>query len=127
MDLRHERLDVYQISLEYASWMYPFAKRLNGIDRFARDQWLRASQSIPLNIAEGNGKGTFSDQRRFYEIARGSAMECSAIQDTLAACGRLTDLENCNGKSMLVRVVSMLTKLGRRNNPMDGESIKHRS
>jgi four helix bundle protein len=28
---------------------------LKAIDRHARDQLLRASQSIPLNIAEGNG------------------------------------------------------------------------
>jgi four helix bundle protein len=34
------------------------AKSLKGSDRPARDQLLRASQSIPLNIAEGNGKGT---------------------------------------------------------------------
>jgi hypothetical protein len=41
----HERLDVYRL-----------AKSLNGAERHARDQWLRTAQSIPLNIAEGNGK-----------------------------------------------------------------------
>ncbi|MBW1788912.1 MAG: four helix bundle protein, partial [Deltaproteobacteria bacterium] len=39
------------------AWGYRLAKRLQGADRHARDQLLRASQSIPQNIAEGNGKG----------------------------------------------------------------------
>jgi len=109
----HEQLDVYQISIDYVSWAHNLAKRLTGVDRHARDQLLRASQSIPLNIAEGNGKGTDADRRRFFEIARGSALECAAIQDCLAACDVLIGDENRKGKAMLVRVVSMLTKLGR--------------
>ena len=114
MKFGHEKLDVYRISLEYVTWAYQLAKRLKGADRHARDQLLRASQSIPQNIAEGNGKGTDADRRRFFEIARGSALECSAIQDTLEVCGVLEASENGIGKAMLVRIVSMLTKLGRR-------------
>ncbi|QQO58134.1 MAG: four helix bundle protein [Thiohalocapsa sp. PB-PSB1] len=44
----------------------------------------RASQAIALNIAEGNGKATSGDRRRSFESARGSALECAAIQDVLA-------------------------------------------
>jgi four helix bundle protein len=47
--------------------------------------WLRASQSIPLTIAEGNGKGTNADRRRYVEIARGSALACASILDCLKA------------------------------------------
>jgi len=72
MQFGHEQLDVYQVSIRYVTWAYQVAKSLKGIDRPARDQLLRASQSIPLNIAEGNGKGTNADRRRFFEIARGS-------------------------------------------------------
>jgi four helix bundle protein len=91
------------------------AKSLKGCDRPARDQLLRASQSIPLNIAEGNGKGTNADRRRFFEIARGSALECASIQDCLEACEILADAQNAQGKAMLTRIVSMPTKLGQRD------------
>ena len=67
----------------------------------AREQLLRAAQSIPLNIAEGNGKGTNADRRRFFEIARGSALECAAIQDCLEACQVLSPEPNREGKTML--------------------------
>jgi four helix bundle protein len=113
MNFGHEQLDVYRISLEYVGWAYRLANRLQGIDRHARDQMLRASQSIPLNIAEGNGRGTDADRRRFFEFARGSALECAAIQDILVVCKVIEASERVNGKEMLVRIISMLTKLGK--------------
>ena len=115
MKFGHEKLDVYQVALEYAAWAYGLAKGLRGADRHARDQLLRASQSIPQNIAEGNGRGTAADRRRFFEIARGSALECAAIQDTLVACDVLKAFEISQGKAMLIRIVAMLTKMGRRD------------
>ena len=114
MKFGHEQLDVHQLSLEYVAWAYELAKVLKGQNRHARDQLLRASQSIPLNIAEGNGKGTENDRRRFFEIARGSALECRAIQDVLVVCGVVSDKESDLGKAMLIRIVWMLTKLGKR-------------
>ena len=115
MEFGHEQLDVYRVSLEYVAWAYQLSKCLHGADRHARDQLLRASQSIPQNIAEGNGKGTKADRRRFFEIARGSALECAAIQDTLIVCEILVVPESETGKRLLFRIVSMLTKLGKRN------------
>ena len=81
----HDRLDVYRLSIEYVASSFGVAKDLNGCHRHARDQWLRAAQSIPLNIAEGNGKRSLKDRSRFLDIARGSALECVAIQDVLVA------------------------------------------
>jgi len=67
-----------------------------------------------LNIAEGNGKATEGDRRRYFEIARGSALECAAAQDVLEVCGALASEDNSEAKILLDRVVAMLTKLGRR-------------
>ena len=85
----HEKLDVYRVAIEYAKWAFLISKKLTTENRHSKDHMLRASQSIPLNIAEGNGRSTEADRRHFFEISRGSAMECAAIQDLLEACGAL--------------------------------------
>ena len=114
MTFSHEKLDVYQVAIEYTRWSFEIAKRISGMHRHAKDQLLRAAQSIPLNIAEGNGKTTENDRRHFFEIARGSALECAAIQDVLEVCGAITSIENHQGKNLLDRAIAMLTKLGGR-------------
>jgi hypothetical protein len=58
----HEKLDVYRLSIEYVAASYGLAKSLRGANRHIRDPWLRAAQSIPLNIAEGNGKQNLKDK-----------------------------------------------------------------
>ena len=113
MGFGHERLDVYRAAIDYVGWAYHFSEKLKG-HRNAKDQLLRASQSIPLNIAEGNGKASEADRRRYFEIARGSALECGAIQDVLQVCGALNREENLRQKAALDRIVAMLTKLGHR-------------
>jgi len=69
----------------------------------------RASTSISLNIAEGNGKFTEADRCKFFDIARGSALECAACLDVLMAKKRIDSAEE--GKDILVRIVSMLVGL----------------
>ena len=69
MQFDHEKLDVYRVSLDFAGWVFQLCGKLTGLNRHARDQILRASQSIPLNIAEGNGKRSPADRRRFLEFA----------------------------------------------------------
>jgi four helix bundle protein len=113
MAFGHEKLDVYRAAIEYVGWAYRFCEALAG-HRNAKDQLLRASQAIPLNIAEGNGKGTDGDRRRYFEIARGSALECGAVQDVLQVWGAMTAEENEKTKALLDRIVAMLTKLGQR-------------
>jgi four helix bundle protein len=107
----HDRLDVYRLAVEYTAESFRVAEALSGLHRHARDQWLRAAQSIPLNIAEGNGKRSLNDRARFLDIARGSALECAAIQDVLAASGGLDTESNQAMKRKLQRIVSMLTRM----------------
>jgi four helix bundle protein len=114
MALGHEKLDVYRLSIDYVAWVFVQANELSGFHRHARDQWLRASQSIPLNIAEGNGKTAKADRRRYFEIARGSALECAAIQDVLRIGNALDKNEHLKRKNHLDRIAAMLSRLGGR-------------
>jgi four helix bundle protein len=121
----HERLDVYRLSVDYVAFSYRIARDLTGVHRPARDQWLRAAQSIPLNIAEGNGKQSLKDKNRFFEIARGFALECASIHDVLRVCDAIDSDSNSHGKSELKRIVSMLTRLIQRSQPVAEDAIEY--
>jgi four helix bundle protein len=75
------------------------------------DQLKRAAMSSPQNIGEGAGKRTPADCRKYFDNARGSAMECGVHLDVCAACS-LVDLSMIErGKALLEREVAMLTRL----------------
>lgn len=104
----HEKLDVYQASIEFVSWADALLARLPK-SLAVTNQLDRASTSIPLNLAEGNGKFTDADRCRFFDIARGSALECAACLDVLTAKKHIECADG--GKIQLVRIVSMLVGL----------------
>jgi len=110
----HEKLNVYQRSLQFVVWT---TELLEGIPTrlSAHGQLERASTSIPLNIAEGNGRYSASDRCRFFDIARGSALECAAALDVLVAKKVLMEKEIETGKAQLIEIVNMLVGLIRSN------------
>lgn len=74
-----EQLTVYQRSIGLNKKIFNFLKANPNIDFYLQNQLKRASTSIVLNIAEGVGRFTIADRRRFYVISRGSAFETVAI------------------------------------------------
>jgi len=110
----HEKLEVYQESLAFIAWLEPLMQQLPK-SLAVRDQLDRASTSIVLNLAEGNGKFTLPDRCRFFDISRGSALECAAALDVLASQGRWELTVVAPGKERLRRIVSMLVGLIRAN------------
>ena len=109
----HEKLDVYRESIAFCGWA---GELLGGITAkaAAKDQLDRASTSIPLNIAEGNGKIAEKDRARFLEIARGSALECAACLDVLLVRGLTNEHAVEAAKERLSRIVAMLMGMLRR-------------
>jgi four helix bundle protein len=109
----HEKLDVYNEAIAFCGWVGEFLETVSA-KAAAKDQLDRCSTSVPLNIAEGNGKFSAADRARFFEIARGSAVECAACLDVLVvrklADPAAIDLQ----KEKLVKIVQMLVGLLRK-------------
>ena len=73
------------------------------------------STSIPLNIAEGNGRYTGPDRCKFFDTARGSTLECAACLDVLVAKKVFTPNAVNAGKEILSKIVGMLVGLIKSN------------
>jgi four helix bundle protein len=71
-----EKLRIYRLAEDLADSIWDVVLDW---DRFARDtvgkQIVRSADSIGANIAEGTGRGSFQDNRRFARTARGSLNE----------------------------------------------------
>jgi len=106
----HEKLRAYQEALRFVAWAEPIIEKFPS-RLAARDQLDRASTSVVLNIAEGNGKRSHPDRCRFLDIARGSALECAACLDVLVGKRKLAASEILEGKAILVAAVSLISGL----------------
>jgi four helix bundle protein len=110
----HEKLDVYQAALDFVEVANVLLEKIPRGRAFLADQIQRAAVSIPLNIAEGAGEYSRKDKARFYRIALRSATESAALLDV---CRRLkfgSEAELSSGRDLLLRIVSMLTKMAKR-------------
>ncbi len=69
-------LKVYQLSEKLSDEIWSIVLKW---DNFAKNtvgnQIVRSSDSIGANIAEGTGRGSYQDNRRFVKMARGSLYE----------------------------------------------------
>jgi four helix bundle protein len=106
----HERLKVYHEAIRFVGWVSPYPDDLPA-KVAARDQLDRASTSVPLNLAEGNAKRSYAERCRYFEIARGSGVECAACLDVLVAKGKLSRDVAAEGKEILLEIVSMASGL----------------
>jgi len=68
----------YQLALNFYRAVIA---EINKLPSHLRDQMQRASSSICLNLAEGWGKQTNKDRKKFFQIAFGSLRECQSILD----------------------------------------------
>ena len=112
----HENLDVYQLELRFVTWVTGLLATIKQLPTNARiaevsDQLDRASLSSLLNTAEGNGRRQRQTRAKFFDDARGSVTECAACLDALVAKRICTSEEVDDGKQLLLRIASILTKL----------------
>ncbi len=118
----HEKLEVYREAIAFNAWLSVLIESAVRVGDM-KDQLDRASGSLPLNIAEGNGKYSPKDRCRFFDIAHGSALECAAGLDVLVARGKLSNDQIRPGKENLRRVVKMLMGLIKRNSTREYAAV----
>ena len=72
----YKDLVLWQKAMELVKLTYLLVKKLPKEETYAlSDQMRRAAISIPSNIAEGNGRASKTEYRRFLDISRGSLYE----------------------------------------------------
>lgn len=118
MKFSFENLEVYQRAIKFNLVIDDILKR-EGVTRTLADQLSRAAISIPLNIAEGNGRWHKGDKRQFFWIARGSAFECIPAFEILSLKNAISGQEKEGLRSDLEVIGKMLTKLAQ---AQDGRS-----
>jgi four helix bundle protein len=92
-----EHLRVYSEAVNFADSIADLVESFDGRHRVLADQLTRASISIPLNTAEGNGRSHAGDRRQFFVIARGSVHECVALLELCRRRGLMDDAAHAAG------------------------------
>jgi four helix bundle protein len=112
MSFIFEKLEVYQRAVDFAERIEMLSKGIAGQGHYHLiDQLRRASLSISLNIAEGNGRWHSKDRKNFFWIARGSVFECVPLVE-LCRRQKLMSEEICPELKAELEVLSkMLTAL----------------
>lgn len=79
MPFKFEKLEVWQLSLDYIDVVYDIAERLPQKEEYnLKSQIVRAATSVALNIAEGSTGQTDPEQARFIGLAIRSLLETVA-------------------------------------------------
>lgn len=106
--LPHERLDVFNVAVELVELCADVPSRRPATA--AVDQLRRAATSVALNVSEACGREG-ADRRRFFAIARGSALESAAALRVLLALRAVTPSVHLRGRALCERLYAMLTRL----------------
>src|SRR5690554_7663438 len=89
---KYQDLRVWNNAMQLVEYVYRLTSNYPDSEKYGLvSQMRRAAVSIPSNIAEGNGRGSDKDYRRFLTIARGSLME---LETQIILSARLGFVQN---------------------------------
>ncbi|MCB9270003.1 MAG: four helix bundle protein [Lewinellaceae bacterium] len=72
----YKNLEIWRLGMEIASIIYELVDQMPSIERYnLQSQMIRSAISVPSNIAEGAGRSSEKEFKRFLEIALGSLYE----------------------------------------------------
>lgn len=108
--LNHQKLECYQKEIQVVKELTRLMPNWPGRASL-KDQAERAAISAILNLAEGCGKITPKDRRKFFSISRGSIQELSACIDIAMALNLLSQSQYQYFQNELLSMVKMVSKL----------------
>ena len=109
MSFMFENLHVYQKSLNFAEKVSNITETFPRGSYYIADQFNRASLSICLNIAEGNGKFHKNDRKQFFYISRGSVNECVPLIELIYRKNFIDDNKRQELREELAVISKMLS------------------
>jgi four helix bundle protein len=118
MTYKFEKLEIYQLSLEYLDLIYNLAEKLPRAEEYnLRSQLIRAGTSIVLNIAEGSTTQSNPEQARFLGMALRSLIETVACHHIMKRrkYADSTDLSNMYefSQKLFAKIQAMIRALNR--------------
>jgi len=103
---KFEKLEVWQLALDYVDLIYDLAKGLPRSEEFnLKSQIKRAATSVALNIAEGSTGQSDAEQARFLGMAIRSLIEtvaCLRIIERQSLIGNTKQLERVDSHSRML-------------------------
>ncbi len=106
----HESLEVYAAALHLIAWFVQLPEASH-LSRRVFKQIDEYATRIVLTIAEGNGRYSEMDHRRFLDMAETAAVKLAAYLDLAAASHRLRAESCAMPKEILLRIVAMLSRM----------------
>ncbi len=108
----HEDLDAYQAGIQLVAWMEGMTAEFTcSADLLYKLD--KATTAIVLNIAEGNGRFTGTDQAKFFGTAYKSTVQSASLMDLATANGSADVSRLEEGRELLRRIAAMLTSLSK--------------
>lgn len=107
----HQKLKCYEMAMCLLKKVPSLTNSWPRGNYYLIDQLKRAMSSVPLNIAEGNGRINRKDRARFFGIARASAAEVAAIIEVAFALQIINQKDYNYFQELLLQIVKILYKL----------------
>lgn len=109
--MNHQKLKCYARLMDVAKKVPNLMARVPRGEGYLIDQFKRALASAILNLAEGNGRTSFKERRRFFDISLASIAEVSAVLDILVAYGIIFQTEEQSFREELRIAYAMIMQL----------------
>lgn len=107
-----EKLEVYQLALEFLDFIFEICKNLaRDLEYVLGDNLKRAGISISNNIAEGSGKKSAKEKARYYGTSLDSTRECVNMFIILNRQKAITKENYFKARTFGKRLTSMLFRL----------------